>query len=647
MLVQKQLLLLWSGIQFSLLLLLQQAFAPWVSAIFALLILYRLLGVLQAKRPVSLKLINVLAGIIAVAFFLQLRQTGVLHFMLQILLLAAVARLLALQYLYEARQLVWVHYFLIASCFILHQDMLVAMLILSVLLMNLYSHYRLFSAATARLNWRQLGRATLIILPLWLAMFLLFPRLPPFWQIPNAKVASTGLSDRLDPGSIEQLVQDDSLAFRVEFNAALPQRQQLYWRARLYEDFDGRSWQVNALRQNASRRRADTRSNTSTTTDYRVIAEASQQTGLFALATPMSSSNNVFIAPSGMLSSAKPVSQRLSYQVSSTLNPVLLESEQEQRLNLRLAAGNPETRAFAETLKQRYATPAQLVQALSEHYRQQPFFYSLTPPALGSNSIDAFLFDSRTGFCSHYASATALILRYAGIPARVVGGYQGGVWHAQQGYLAVRQREAHAWVEYLDNGRWQLFDPTAAVAPERILENLDNILPENERALLTSVWQELALLQAVRQQLMHLDYYWSVWVLGFNDDSQRELWRNLRQHLPVFGYSVLGLAALSLLWLLFYTVRSRQSDTMPAATRLLYKHLATLLRSKPPQQPVSVFLLTCATRYAVHSDWLTQITELYDKALYQNDTQALQQLRHILQHRRTELRRLCRSVKNT
>ncbi|HEX5793574.1 MAG TPA: hypothetical protein VFY01_09880, partial [Rheinheimera sp.] len=171
--------------------------------------------------------------------------------------------------------------------------------------------------------------------------------------------------------------------------------------------------------------------------------------------------------------------------------------------------------------------------------------------------------------------------------------------------------------------------------------------PENERALLTSVWQELALLQAVRQQLMHLDYYWSVWVLGFNDNSQRELWRNLRQHLPVFGYSVLGLAALSLLWLLFYTVRSRQPDTMPAATRLLYKHLATLLRSKPPQQPVSVFLLTCATRYAVHSDWLTQITELYDKALYQNDTQALQQLRHILQHRRTELRRLCRSVKNT
>ncbi|HEX5793360.1 MAG TPA: transglutaminaseTgpA domain-containing protein, partial [Rheinheimera sp.] len=157
MLVQKQLLLVWSGIQFALLLLLQQAFAAWVSAIFALLILYRLLGVLQAKRPVSLRLINILAGIIAVAFFLQLRQTGVLHFMLQILLLAAVARLLALQHLYEARQLVWVHYFLIASCFILHQDMLVAMLILSVLLMNLYSHYRLFSAATARLNWRQLG----------------------------------------------------------------------------------------------------------------------------------------------------------------------------------------------------------------------------------------------------------------------------------------------------------------------------------------------------------------------------------------------------------------------------------------------------------------------------------------------------------
>lgn len=648
MLERKPLLLLWSGIQLSLLLLLNQAFALWVSAVFAVLMLYRLLTVLKARRAVSLGLVNILAGVIALAFFLQIKQSGVLHFMLQILLLAATARLLALQHLYEARQLVWVHYFLIASCFILHQDMFVAVIVLSVLFANLYSHYRLFSVATAKINWLQTGRAALIILPLWLGMFLLFPRLPPFWQIPNTKAATTGLSDSLDPGSIEQLVQDDSPAFRVEFTSALPAREQLYWRARLYEDFDGRSWQVNTSRQYQRGNQAAASNELSASanlTDYSIIAEASHQRGLFALATPVSSSDNVFIMPGGMLSSHKPVSQRVSYQVSSVLAPVVATSAEEQ-LNLRLAPGNPQTKAFATELKQQYPDTDKLVQALANYYSQQPFFYSLTPPRLGSNSIDAFLFDSRTGFCSHYASATAVILRHAGIAARVVGGYQGGIWYPQQGYLAVRQREAHAWVEYLHQGAWHRFDPIAFVAPERILNNLDSMLPEQERALLNSGWRQFELLQALRQQFMHLDYYWSVWVLGFNDNEQRELWRSIRRHLPLLGYTLLLISLVAIAALALYLTRARHDKTLPAAAKLLYQHLAPLLSTKLPQQPVSVFLQGCMAKYPQYSPLLSNIKSLYDKALYQNDASALAQLKAELKQQRRQLRRLHRTIKN-
>ncbi|SEH97116.1 Transglutaminase-like superfamily protein [Rheinheimera pacifica] len=643
---QKQLLLSWAAIQFSLLLLLQQAFAGWVIAIFALLLLYRLLSVFKAKAGISLKLVNLLAGIIAITFFLQLRQAGVLHFMLQILLLAATARLLALQHLYEARQLVWVHYFLIACCFILHQDMLIALFILLVFAVNLYSHYRLFSPSVSRLNWLQTGRGILIILPLWLAIFLLFPRLPPFWQIPNVNIASTGLNDTLDPGSIEQLVQDDSLAFRVEFDGALPPRQQLYWRARLYEDFDGRRWQVNALRQNASRQRAaDTAADSSLS--YRIIAEASQQTGLFALATPVTSSSNVFISPSGLLSSNKPVSQRLSYQVSSSLTPVVLVSEQEQQLNLRVPPGNPQTQQFAYQLKQQYPQSHELVQALAEHFSRQPFYYSLTPPRLGSNSIDAFLFDSHTGFCSHYASASAVILRHAGIAARVVGGYQGGNWHPQQGYLAVRQREAHAWVEYLHNGVWQPFDPTAAVAPERILDSLDSALPEDQRALLDPGWRQLVLLQNLRQQLMHLDYYWSVWVLGFNDNRQRELWRTLYRYLPAMAYSAAVLFSIIIVVLLYLRLTQSGTDNTPQATKQLHRYLGKALAAKPLSLSVSAFLLQCAKRYPAHNAYLKQLTALYEQALYKEDTEALNQLKQLLKCHKAELGRLRRAIKNT
>lgn len=650
MLKQKRLLLLWLALQLSLFLLLQEAIGGWVSLIFAALLVLRLVTVTVTDKTLSLKLVNILAALCTAALLVNLKQAGVLHFMLQILLLAAILRLLALRQLYEARQLVWVHYFLIGCCFILHQDMLLALIIMLALLANIYSHFILFAPTGARLNLPRSGRAVLIILPLWLGMFLLFPRLPPFWQIPTANVASTGLSDTLDPGSIEQLVQDDSLAFRVEFNRGLPNREQLYWRARLYEDFDGRRWQENRLRSSLSYRAAgskNTAGNSNQSIEYRIIAEASQQRSLFALGDPQQSSPNVSIAPSGLVMSVKPVSQRTSYQLSSHLQPVSRLSEEERRLNLRVPSGNNQTLAFARQLQQQYPQTPDLIAAIAEHFRQQAYFYSLTPPLLGDNSVDEFLFTTRTGFCSHYASATALLLRGAGIPARVVGGYQGGQWHSEQGYLAVRQREAHAWVEYLDQGRWQPFDPTAAVAPERILSSLDDALSPEQRQLLNLGWQNNAILNNLRQQLMHLDYYWSVWVLGFNDNEQRQLWQNLKQQLREFAailaafVVVLITAALGYWW----AIRHRQQKA--AAQLLLLRAFAGLLRQKPPQQPISVFLCHLAAQHPAEQLWLQAVIASYEQAMFNNNTAALHQLKQLLKQHRRQLRRLGSTIENT
>ncbi len=649
MLKQKRLMVVWLGLQLAFLLLLQEAFALWVSIIFAALLLTRFATLVYANTSLSLKAVNVIGACVAVALLFNLKQAGVLNFMLQILLLAAVLRLLALRQLFEARQLVWVHYFLVGCCFILHQNMLVALVIMAALFANIYSHYLLFAPAGSKLKPVNIGRAALIILPLWLAMFLLFPRLPPFWQIPSAKVTSTGLSDTLDPGSIEQLVQDDSLAFRVEFENGMPERQLWYWRARLYEDFDGRRWQENPLRSGSNYRNVNQDATPAETAlKYRIIAEASQQRSLFALASPLQSSANVNIAPSGLVLATKPVSQRTSYQLSSQLQPVAVLSEQEQQLNLHIPPGNEQTLAFGRRLKAQHPQVPALVDAIASHFRQQPYFYSLTPPLLGANSVDQFLFDSRTGFCSHYASATALLLRAAGIPARVVGGYQGGDWHPEQGYLAVRQREAHAWVEYADQGRWQQFDPTAAVAPQRILSGLDEALSAEQRQLLTSPWQRNALLNNLRLQLMHLDYYWSVWVLGFNDDNQRDLWQQLRQNLQRFAYLLALVVALTLLVTALLWWQRRERLTQPQAYRLLSKTLAGMLQHKPAQQPLSDFLRALAQQQqpAQRELLLTLITH-YELALFNDDTAALSLLKQQLKQHRNTLRRLRFSAQNT
>ena len=646
MLIPASVLYLWVMLQLAVLVLLQQAFSPWVMAIFVLLSGYKLYSLRFTKRVISLKLVNVLAALIALVLILNIRQAGVMHFMLQILLLAASCRLLALKYDYDARQLTWVHYFLIGCCFVMHQQMLIALLIFGLFALNLYCHYRIYAPKDAGISWRQSGRSLVLILPLWLGMFVLFPRLPPFWQIPNAKVASTGLSDSLDPGSIEKLVRDESLAFRVEFSGEVPKQADLYWRSYLYEDFDGRSWTVNPLRRPERRPQKVALPSVQQGSSYRVIAEINHQRNLFALGEPLAVEGNAYLTSSGLVAAPRPVNQRTSYQVTGILSPIAQASVYDSGLNLRLANANPKTRDFAQQLASQFSATPEFVQAIWQHFNQQSYFYSLTPPALGDNSIDAFLFDTRTGFCSHYASATAVLLREAGIPARVVGGYQGGVWHEAQGYLAVRQREAHAWVEYLYQGNWYLFDPTAAVAPERILEDLESALDDEQQALLSSYLQ-WPLIDTLYQQFMHLDYYWSVWVLGFNDNNQQYLWQRLRQHLGVISAILASLGLLLVAAVLYLHWQRRKAPPLPASTALLLRYGARLMQYKPAQQSVSAFLLSLAQRSPQHQLWLQQLVQLHERAVYQDDATALDALKLQLKHGKPQLTALLRSIENT
>ena len=197
-----------------------------------------------------------------------------------------------------------------------------------------------------------------------------------------------------------------------------------------------------------------------------MMVEPHFQRSLFSLGQVHQVQGQVKPVAAGLIESYQQVNRRFSYGLSSSAEAVVQQNMLEASRNLQLEHSNPKASIVALQLKQSAVTASAFANALYQYFQTQQFSYSLRPPVLTKTAqIDQFLFEHKVGFCGHYASAAAYLFRAAGIPARVVGGYQGGSWHPNGDYLQVLQKDAHAWVEYLDNGRWQRFDATAIVAP--------------------------------------------------------------------------------------------------------------------------------------------------------------------------------------
>jgi len=359
-----------------------------------------------------------------------------------------------------------------------------------------------------------------LAIPFALVMFALFPRLgSPLWGMPeNALDGRTGLSDEMSPGTIANLYADDSPAFRVEFDTPLPPRSELYWRGPVLWRFDGRTWS----RLFYSNRRPDRVPRPGPGAHrYTVQLEPSERRWLFALDYPVRWSPNASLSADFELVRDRPVTSLLSYEVISQPN---LPDTPELRGTLRRIAlhlpegSNPRTRQLAAQLRQRYPDDRALIEHVLDWFGREEFFYSLETAPLGRHGADEFLFDLRVGYCEYYASAFVVLMRAAGIPSRIVTGYQGGLWQPGDDYLLVRQSDAHAWAEVWLQGRgWTRVDPTAAVSPSRIEQGARSALAG------ASDWPGAEWLYALRNQYDRLQNLWNKWVLGFDAQRQRNL----------------------------------------------------------------------------------------------------------------------------
>lgn len=373
-------------------------------------------------------------------------------------------------------------------------------------------------------------------LPLAALLFVLFPRLPgPLWSLPEDSMATTGLSDTMEPGAIGALSQSDAVAFRVEFDDAVPPPRDRYWRGPVLERFDGRRWTASGVERFA-RLPEPTPALDAARVDYTVMLQPHRKRWLFALEQPLSlprtseapgvaSRPLARLTDDGQLLADKPVSQVLRYRQSSVPGETLGTSYRPSPATLGLAGRNPRSASLATRLRESARSDLDYARAVLERFNREPYRYTLTPQLLGDAPVDEFLFDTRAGFCEHYASAFVVLMRAAGIPARVVTGYQGGEMNGD--YMIVRQANAHAWAEAWIDGVWRRFDPTAAVAPARVESGgLASALPDSERvprlARAGNGWLKAAGLRWDR-----VNHAWQRLVVDFDDESQGALWEKL------------------------------------------------------------------------------------------------------------------------
>lgn len=416
-----------------------------------------------------------------------------------------------------------------------------------------------------------------ISLPLTLLAFVLIPRLnTPLWGAPSPESSHTGLSDSMSPGNFSRLLVDDSPAMRVSFEGQPPATSLRYFRAYVMWDYDGRSWHHAASRHPRSRAPEPVQAGTSIR--YRISLEPTRQRVLPALDVPLRAPAQAHLLAGHELRADKPVNALRDYRLRSALHyrlqPVL--DARSRQLGLRLPAGfNPRTRQLAERWRQRYGdNDAAIVQAALALFHDGGFRYTLTPDELGRNAMDDFLFTTHEGFCEHYASAFTVLMRDAGIPARVVTGYQGGFWNRLGHYLLVRNSDAHAWGEVWLAGRgWIRVDPTAAVRPERVTRGAAAVAGGQ------STWYGGHWLQGLRNRWDVVNRWWGQAVMGFDALRQRGL-------LTSFGVrdtdaSMLGilLAAGSVLFILIGLAwallwRRERPDPVSATLRRLERKLA-------------------------------------------------------------------------
>lgn len=441
--------------------------------------------------------------------------------------------------------------------------------------------------------------------PIMLALFVFFPRMAPLWGVPSDALSGrSGLSSTMEVGQVAKLALDESVVLRVLFDTpdhAAPPASQLYFRGPVLSDFDGKQWRASGLRQATSLRvqGAPVR--------YTVTMEPHQRPWLMAMEVvtekPVLEGITTFMTADLQWLASRPITDVVRYSAESypqfEYGPTQMTSALRE-MQFLPPNSNPRTVSLALALRADPAiaqggTPA-LIQAVLARLRTGGYTYTLEPGLYGQHSADEFWFDRKEGFCEHIASAFVVLMRAAGVPARIVTGYQGGDRNSVDGYWTVRQSDAHAWAEVWIQGRgWVRVDPTGSVAPGRVGQFQRLLAPRGIVGEAVSSMMSPDMVQRLRAMWEATNNSWNQWVLNYTQSRQLDLlkalgfvspsWEDLAR---VLGGLVGVAALLGVAWTLWERHQHDPWLRLLARTRQRLAQAGLVLPDNTPPRTIAV-----------------------------------------------------------
>lgn len=552
----------------------------------------------------------------------------------------------------DALIVLFIGFIAVAAQFLFAQDVIAGVYgVFSLFILLTAWQAAFYSRSVSLLQYFRMGGVLILqAMPFMIILFIIMPRLGPLWAVPLPQgKGKTGFSDTLELGDLGDLVQSPEVAFRVSFTGTVPPPQQLYWRGLVLDEFDGVRWQTSAMSAHPIGETvgdilaADVHR-------YSVIMEPHHYRWLFTL-DPILAAKSAQLKLEqdnrGLLFARRPVVNKAEYSAVSAqapLRPVQQLSPREEKWLTRLPeGGNPRATQMAAEWNSMALTPEQKIdQALNIFHHQ--FVYTMRPPRLGTNAVDDFLFQTKRGFCEHFASAFVYLMRAGGVPARIIVGYQGGDYNDVDSYFVIRQSDAHAWAEvWLEDEGWRMVDPTAAVAPSRIERGVEEALAFDERELVGKVRWSGAALQSLYQYWDSVGYSWNRWVLNYDQDSQQNLLSDLLGDAGPWRIAAAfaGISSAIFFAYAFFNVLQRRRRHQRVEDRLIQSALRKAERRgyrRKPEETVEQFAARVLIDEPKLGIELNRLAALYSASVYGEDLTSKHHLqiaaRQFLRHKK-------------